>query len=74
MLNLLELRRNFERGKDIFTMPLRVTYYARVSSLKDSQLNSLDNQMTFFENYIKENENWTLVHGYVDEGCGRVWL
>lgn len=68
MLNLLELRRNFERGKDIFTMPLRVTYYARVSSLKDSQLNSLDNQMTFFENYIKENENWTLVHGYVDEG------
>lgn len=55
-------------GKTIFDLPLRVTYYGRVSSDKDEQLNSLDNQITFFEDYIKKNENWTYVQGYVDEG------
>ena len=33
------------RMKSIYDIPLRVTYYARVSSESDEQLNSLGNQM-----------------------------
>ena len=33
------------RTKSIYDLPLRVTYYARVSSDSDEQLNSLDNQV-----------------------------
>ena len=32
---------------------LRVVFYARVSTTKDEQLNSLENQITYFKNYIK---------------------
>ena len=34
------------RTKSIYEIPLRVTFYARVSSEKDEQLNSLDNQIS----------------------------
>lgn len=47
---------------------MRVTYYARVSSEKDEQLNSLGNQITYYEDLIKKNQNWTYVEGYIDEG------
>lgn len=49
-------------------MPLRVCFYARVSTDKDEQLNSLDNQITYFENFIKNNDNWTYSGSYIDEG------
>ena len=39
-------------GKSIYDMNLRVVYYARVSTESDEQLNSLDNQQKFFEDYI----------------------
>lgn len=55
-------------GKSIFDLPLRVVYYARVSTEKEEQINSLENQVSFFENYISKNINWTFVCGYVDEG------
>lgn len=53
-------------------MPLRVTFYARVSTEFNVQLNSLDNQITFFQEYIKKNPNWEFVEGYVDEGISGV--
>ena len=34
------------RTKNIYDIPLRVTFYARVSSERDEQLNSLDNQIS----------------------------
>ena len=34
------------RFKSIYEVPLRVTFYARVSSESDEQLNSLNNQVT----------------------------
>ena len=34
------------RTKSIYEIPLRVTYYARVSSEIDEQLNSLGNQIS----------------------------
>ena len=39
--------------KNIFDINLRVTFYARVSSEKDEQLNSLDNQISYYKNLIK---------------------
>lgn len=49
-------------------MPLKVTYYARVSTDKEEQLHSLDNQVTYFKEYIQSNKNWQYINGYVDEG------
>ena len=60
-----------QTGKTIFDLYLLVTYYARVSSEKEEQINSLENQVSFFEDYIKKNTNWTFVPGYVDEGITR---
>ena len=67
-MDLLKMRRELESGKPIFDLPLRVVYYARVSSDKREQLNSLENQINYFDEYIKSNRNWTLSGGYVDEG------
>lgn len=55
-------------GRGIFEMPLAVAYYARVSTEKDEQLNSLDNQRRYYEDFICANANWSFAGGYVDEG------
>ena len=60
--------RQLMRTKPIFDIPLRVTFYARVSTEKDEQLNSLENQVSYYPNFIKSHSNWTFVQGYVDEG------
>ena len=60
------------RTKSIYDIPLRVTYYARVSTDTDEQLNSLDNQISYYENLIKKNKKWTFVPGYVDEGLSGI--
>lgn len=56
------------RTSTIYDIPLRVTFYARVSSEKDEQLNSLDNQISYYREFIKKNPNWEFVDGYIDEG------
>ena len=56
------------KTKSIYDIPMRVTYYARVSSEKDEQLNSLGNQISYYEDFIKKNPNWTYIEGYIDEG------
>lgn len=60
------------RTKSIYDIPLRVTYYARVSSESDEQLNSLDNQIAYYEDLIRRNRAWTYVPGYVDEGLSGI--
>ena len=60
--------RQLLKTRTIYDIPLRVTYYARVSSEKDEQLNSLGNQISYYEDFIKKNPNWTYVEGYIDEG------
>lgn len=60
------------RTKSIYDIPLRVTYYARVSSDTDEQINSLDNQIAYYEDLIKKNAAWTYVPGYVDEGLSGI--
>ena len=70
-MTLYEMKRELLSGKTIFDLPLRVVYYARVSTEKEEQINSLENQVSFFENYIRKNVNWTFIRGYVDEGISR---
>ena len=69
MYKILELIR---QGKRIEDMRLRVTFYARVSSEKDEQLNSLTNQITYYKEKIKKNPNWIYVDGYIDEGISGI--
>ena len=59
-------------GKTLFDMPLRVVYYARVSTEKDDQLNSLNNQQAYYENFIAGISNWQLVGRYIDEGLSGI--
>ena len=60
------------RTRSIYDIALRVTYYARVSSESDEQLNSLGNQITYYEDLIKRNASWTFVPGYIDEGLSGI--
>ena len=47
---------------------LRVAAYARVSTDKDDQINSLTNQRSYFESCIKSHEDWEFAGVYFDEG------
>ena len=60
------------KTKSIYDLPLRVTFYARVSSEKDEQLNSLENQISYYRDFIKGNRNWSFVDGYIDEGLSGI--
>ena len=67
-MTLYEMKQSLILGKTIFELPLKVAYYARVSTEKEEQINSLENQVAFFEDYIRKNSNWTFIKGYIDEG------
>ncbi len=73
-MTLYEMKQELLSGKTIFDLHLRVVYYARVSTEKEEQINSLENQVSFFENYIRKNANWTFIRGYVDEGISRYYF
>ena len=70
-MDLHMIRQELKR-RSIYDLPLRVTFYARVSSESDEQLNSLGNQITYYEDLIKRNKNWTFVPGYIDEGLSGI--
>lgn len=67
-MNVLKIRNEMRNGKSIFDLPLRVTFYARVSTDKDEQINSLENQVQYYTELIQSKANWTYVEGYIDEG------
>lgn len=67
-MNILKIRSEMKKGKSLFDLPLRVTFYARVSTDKDEQRNSLENQVQYYRELIQSKPNWTFVEGYVDEG------
>lgn len=71
-MNYIEISKRIMSGENIHNLPLRVCYYARVSTESDVQINSLNNQLDYYENYIKNNPNWTYTNGYVDEGISGV--
>lgn len=47
---------------------LRVAAYCRVSTDQDDQLNSLENQIRYYTEYINSRPDWELVGIYPDEG------
>ncbi|WP_297980301.1 recombinase family protein [uncultured Oscillibacter sp.] len=67
-MNVLRIRNEMRSGKTIFDLPLRVTFYARVSTEKDEQINSLENQIQYYTELIRSKPNWTYIEGYIDEG------
>ena len=67
-MDLYSIRRELNSGKSIYDIPMRVTYYARVSTEKDEQLHSLSAQIKYYSDMIKQNSNWKFVEGYIDEG------
>ena len=67
-MDIYEIRNALQSGRTIFDLPLRVTYYARVSTDKDEQLHSLSAQVQYYSEFIQTCRSWTLVDGYVDEG------
>ena len=71
-MNVLRIRNEMRNGKTIFDLPLRVTFYARVSTDKDEQINSLENQVQYYSELIRSKSNWTYVEGYVDEGISGI--
>lgn len=67
-MDLYTIRNELNTGKSIYDLKLRVTYYARVSTEKDEQVHSLKNQIEYYSDFIKRNQKWTYVDGYIDEG------
>lgn len=67
-MNVHRIRNEMRMGKSIYDLPLRVTFYARVSTDKDEQLNSLENQIQYYTEFIQSKPNWTYCTGYIDEG------
>lgn len=63
-----DVRREQLCGKRIYDIPLRVTFYGRVSTDEDRQKDSLEHQIAYFSDKINSHSNWTYVEGYVDEG------
>lgn len=57
------------RTKSIYDLPLRVTYYARVSSESDEQLNSLGNQVSYYEDLIRRNLRGHSCRGTLTRAC-----
>jgi len=67
-MDLYDIRKHLNTGKSIYDLPLRVTFYARVSTGTDEQAHSLKNQITYYSDFIGKTPNWTYIEGYVDEG------
>lgn len=67
-MNIRKIREEMRMGHSIYDLPLRVTFYARVSTDKLEQQGSLENQIQYYTDFIQKNPNWTYVPGYIDEG------
>ena len=67
-MNLNDIRKKLNDGISLTNLNLRVTYYSRVSTEYKEQIKSLINQNEYFENYIKQNNNWKYIEGYIDKG------
>ncbi len=67
-MDILKARQQLLTGQTIYDMTLKVADYGRVSTDKDDQLNSLDNQINYFNDLISNVKNWTHIKSYIDEG------
>ena len=67
-MEVRKIRAEMRMGRSVYDLPLRVTFYARVSTDQDEQINSLENQVQYYTELIQSRPNWRFVPGYVDEG------
>ena len=67
-MDIIKARKELLLGKTIYDMNLRVVDYGRVSTDKDNQVNSLTNQINYFNEMISSIKNWTHIRSYSDEG------
>ena len=67
-MDVRKVRSQMGMGRSFYDLPLRVSFYARVSTDMDAQLNSLENQIQYYTEFIQSKPNWVFVPGYVDEG------
>ena len=67
-MEVRKIRAEMAAGKSVFDLPLRVTFYARVSTDQEEQINSLGNQIQYYTELIGSRKNWHFVPGYIDEG------
>ena len=67
-MDVRRIRAELRAGRSIYDLPLRVTFYARVSTDQDEQINSLENQVQYYTELIQSKPNWRFVPGYIDEG------
>ena len=72
-MDILSVRNQIKsEGISFRDLPLRVAFYARVSTDFMEQLNSLENQKQYFTEYIGDMPNWEFAGGYIDEGISGV--
>lgn len=70
-MNIYKIRQIL-RTRSIYDIDLRVAYYARVSTEKEEQKNSIKNQREHFEDLINENQHWAFAGGYIDDGISGI--
>ena len=48
--------------------PIRVAFYARVSTAHESQVNALENQVEWYNSILRDHPNWQKINVYIDKG------
>lgn len=71
IMNIYHTREKL-RTCSIHDLPLRVAFYARVSTESDDQQVSIEHQVQYYGDFIKTHKNWTFVKGYVDNGISGI--
>ena len=71
-MNFIKIAKALMNGEKLCSLSLKVCFYARVSTDSDTQLNSLNNQLNYYQKYIESKSAWTYTGGYVDEGISGV--
>ena len=66
---IIHIPANKKKGTQVeTTKKLRVAAYCRVSSEQDQQLNSFENQVAYYTEYIERNPEYVMAGIYADEG------
>ena len=68
MRKITEIPATISRQSIDINRQYRVAAYCRVSTDKEEQENSLENQITYYKNKIESTPNWTLVDIFADFG------
>ncbi len=56
--------------RDDYTTPVNVAIYGRVSTQHTEQLFALDNQMEWYQLFLKAHPNWNVVQIYSESASG----